>query len=166
MRPTSGKCFLAVALGLLTACAALGPAPLRAQAPGLTPFNLRDTQRNALHEVRSKANWLRSGTKTSARFPQAGFDMLVQQFQALCAAYNGFKNTLTPPQFNSAANDLAELDAGLGIISDAFAIFQDELAQGRAGETAFRDLSQALRDGSALWLQEFNRACAHLRIGP
>ena len=157
------RSFLGLTLSLLTALATLPPQSLRAQAPWLTPFNLRDTQRNAARGVRNTVGWMRNATQSAASF-SGGVDILGQRYNDICGAYDVFKGALTPDQLNYVGNQLAELDAGLGIIGDAFNIFQDDLANGRSDTVAFRDLSRALRESTALWLQQFDRMCGSLRI--
>jgi hypothetical protein len=160
---TPRKSIGLLAFGLLASVLTLGPEPLCGQ--GLTSFSAKDTQRTALNGVRSQVKWLQNATRTASHFSAGGYDVLGQQYQTLCASYDDFKRTLGPAQWDSAANDLAELDAGLGIIGEAFGIYQNEVASGRSGTAAFLDLCQVLRDGISLWLQELNRVCSRQRIG-
>lgn len=150
-------------LVLLAAVAGLLSQPLRAQATWLTPFNQRDTQRNAAKQVRSTVGWVRNATQSAGNL-SGGVDVLGQRYNDICRAYDDFKSALNPDQLNYAGNQLAELDAGLGIIGEAFNVFQDDLAAGRSDVVAFRDLSRALREASAVWLQQFDRTCSSLRI--
>jgi hypothetical protein len=63
------------------------------------------------------------------------------------------------------ANDLAELDAGLGIIQEAFNNYQEAVAAGQNANSALRDMCQVLREASQVWLQELNNRCSKLRVG-
>ncbi len=124
-----------------------------------------DAQRNALNTVHNQVNWLQNATRTAPNYGPQGQDNLWQQFQSLRGAYGEFKRTLTPQQLNQGANAFAEIDAGLDIIQEAFSNYQDDLAGGRAGTTALRDLCSVLREGSQVWWQELNRVCSRLRVG-
>jgi hypothetical protein len=86
-------------LGLFSSLLTSGPEQLRAQASWLTPFSLKDTQRNALNQVRGQVKWLQNATRTASRSPVGGYDLLGQRYQTVCAAYGAFKRTLTPPQW-------------------------------------------------------------------
>ncbi len=80
-------------------------------------------------------------------------------------AYAALKATLTPAQLTYGANDLAELDAGLDIIQEAFSGYQDDVAGGRSTGVALRGMCQVLNQTMGLWLQELNKNCARLRVG-
>jgi hypothetical protein len=60
---------------------------------------------------------------------------------------------------------LAELDAGLDIIQEAFANYQQDLAAGQAFGPTMHNLCRVVREGSALWLQELNKTGARLHVG-
>ena len=64
-----------------------------------------------------------------------GYGLLVQQFQAVRDQYAGFKSTLNPQQLSSGANQMAELDAGLDIIQEAFTDYQTAVANGQSDYT-------------------------------
>jgi hypothetical protein len=83
----------------------------------------------------------------------------------LQAAYNAFKPTLSPQQLSAGANEWAELDAGLGILEEAFTNYQQEVADGQSSATAFNEMRQVLYQASAVWLQEFNTTCSRMRVG-
>jgi hypothetical protein len=91
--------------------------------------------------------------------------MLMQQFQVVRDQYGSFKSTLNPQQLNVGANQLAELDAGLGIIAEAFTDYQTALANGQSDITAFNNLRQVLNEAMGVWVQEFKRTCNQLRVG-
>ena len=139
---------------------------VRAQVPwGMEPPRTPGAQRNSQNTVQAQVNWLQNATRTAPNYGAGGYGLLLQQFDMLCASYNGFKQTLTPRQLDYGANDLAELDAGLDIIREAFNNHQEELADGRSGALATRNLCSVLRQSTALWFQEFKRDCNHLRVG-
>ena len=139
---------------------------LRAQVPwGMEPPKTPGAQRNAQGAVQSQVNWLLNATRTAPNYGAGGYGLLMQQFDMLCGAYNGFKQSLTPRQLDYGANDLAELDGGLDIIREAFNNYQEQLADGRSGASATRDLCSVLRQSTTLWFQEFKRDCNRLRVG-
>ncbi len=129
--------------------------------PPTTP----DAQRNALGAVRSQVNWLQNATRTASNYGGQGYDNVWQQFQMLRGAFGAFKQTLNPGQLAEGANSLAELEAGLDIIQEAFANYQADVAAGQMASSALRNMCQVLREGSSLWLQELNKTCSRLRVG-
>jgi len=142
----------------------LSPRFASAQWPGqasTTP----DAQRNALGQVRSEINWLQNATRTSASYGEQGYGNVWERFQSVRGAYAGLKQTLNPHQLTAGGNALAELDAGLDIIQEAFDNFRTDVAGGRPVNTALRDMCQVLREGSQLWLQQLNKTSTQLRIG-
>ncbi len=150
---------------LLACVALLVPLLGSAQWPMPVPTTPA-AQRNAMNAVRNQVDWLQNATRTAANFgPQGGSQNLWQQFQSLRGAYAEFKQTLSPQQLNQGANSLAEIDAGLDIIQQAFSNYEEDLAGGRPATTALRDLCQVLREGSRVWWQELNRCCSRLRVG-
>src|SRR5260370_515225 len=132
------------------------------------PFGVRttpDAQRNALIAVQSQVKWLHNATRTAPNFGAQAYGNIYQQFDSLRAAYGGLKNTLTAEQLAYGADDLAELDAGLDILQDAFSNYQRAIADGRPLGPALNKMCQVLRQGSDLWLKELRRKAARLRIG-
>lgn len=122
-------------------------------------------QRNALEAVRAQVEWLQNATRTAPNQGTQGCGNLWQQFDMLRGAYGAFKQTLTPRQLTEGANSLAEIDAGLDIIQEAFANYQTDLAAGRPASSALRELCQVLREGSHLWWQELKKTGSRLRVG-
>lgn len=129
------------------------------------PVTTPDAQRNAMSVVRSRIGWVENATKTAPNYGPNGYANIWQQFQGLRAAYENFKQTLTPQQRAAGANSLAELDAGLDIIQEAFANYENDWAAGRSAAAALRDLCRVMRDGTRLWWHELNKTCASLRVG-
>src|SRR5258707_916163 len=80
-------------------------------------------------------------------------------------AYNALKHTLNPQQSANGGNAIAELDAGLDILQEAFGNFQNDLAAGRSANVALRDMCQVLRQGMQLWSQQLNKTCSQLQVG-
>lgn len=152
-----GICLLA----WFTTCS---PLCLLAQWPFATPATPA-AQRNALNAVRAQVDWLQNATRTAPNFGVQGSGNLWQQFDMLRGAFAAFKQTLTPQQVAQGANSLAELDAGLDIIQEAFANYQNDLAAGRPANAALHELCQVLREGSNLWWQELKKNCSRLRVG-
>ena len=124
-----------------------------------------DAQRNALNAVQSQVKWLHNATRTAPDLGAQGYGNIRQQFDGLRAAYGGLKTTLTPEQLAYGANDLAEMDAGLDILQDAFCNYEQDIADGRPPGPALNKMCQAVRQGSDLWLQELKRKAERLRIG-
>jgi hypothetical protein len=122
-------------------------------------------QRQMLEQLRQQLNWLDDATKNAPRLASGADVALWRQFDALRVAFDVFKKVLTPWQLEHGANDLAELDAGLAIISEAFGNFQEDLDRGRNGTLALRTLCQVLRDSTKVWGQELGRVAKRLQVG-
>jgi hypothetical protein len=171
MKPKPAKYLIIAALFIWTVGAQLSPPLIRAQVwmgtpPGMMPVTTTaDAQRNALNNLRSRVKWLQNATRSASNYKTGAAEMVWQQFQFLRTSYNGFTMTLNPQQASYGANDWAELNAGLDIIQEAFANYQDDLAQGRLPGLALNDLCRVLQASSNVWLQELNRDCARLRVG-
>jgi len=158
------KPLLSAKLRLLLALAALSPLLLCAQWPFVPPTT-PSAQRNALNAVRMQVDWLQNSTRTAANFGAQGYGNVRQQFEGLRGAYGAFKQTLRPDQLAYGANDLAEMDAGLDILQEAFTNYEQDIAEGRPVRTALNDMGQVMRQGSALWWQELNKKASRLRVG-
>lgn len=166
MKSITNKLALPTGLGLLVALGLLYTNLARAQAPW--PFAAPTTpmaQRNAMNLVVNQVTWLQSATRTASRYAGSGYGQLTQQFQAVCDQYSGFKSTLNPQQLSSGANQLAELDAGLNIIQEAFTDYQAAVANGQSDSTAFSNLCQVLNESMNVWVQEFKQDCRQMRVG-
>jgi len=137
-----------------------GTPPAMISAP-----NLASAQRNALSNLRSRVKWLQNATRSATSYKTGAAEMLWQQFQFLRGSYNAFTTTLSPQQASYGANEWAELNAGLDIIQEAFANYQDDLVQGRLPGLALNDLGRVLQQSTNVWLQELNKDCARLRVG-
>jgi hypothetical protein len=166
MRNLTANYVAFTALGLLAGLVTVAPCRMEAQAPWpMAPEVSPDAQRNALNSVRSQVNWLQNSTRTAANYRSGAYDLVWQQFQMLRAAYTVFKNTLTPRQLEHGANDLAELEAGLDILAEAFSNYQQDVAGGQSEGRACRNLCQVLGRAAGVWLQEMNRVSTRLRVG-
>src|SRR4051812_26153634 len=150
------KLFLSIVVAL---------SPLTAMAQFVPPVASPQAQRNCLGMVRTKISIFLNVTRTAPNFGQQAYGNLLGEYQELRTAYDNLKQTLAPAQWQRGANSLAELDAGLDIISEAFTNFQNDLAVGRSSGSATRDLCQVLRQGVQLWSQELNKTASGLRIG-
>jgi hypothetical protein len=124
-----------------------------------------DAQRNALTALKSQISFFQNATRTAPNYTDQGYGNVQGQFQGLRDAYNAFKQTLTPQQSANGANALAELDAGLDILQEAFTNYQNDVAAGRIASMALRDMCQVLRQGSQLWSQQLTKTCSQLRVG-
>jgi len=150
---------------LLLCLAALWPAIGSCQS-AFPPPTTATAQRNALNTVHSQANWLQNNTRTASNLVgEQGYGSLRREFEVLRLAYVEFARTLTPQQLEYGGNRLVELNDGLDIIEGAFANYEDDLAAGKPPGPAFNHLCGVLRQGSALWLVEFDKTASRLRVG-
>jgi hypothetical protein len=166
MNSFTKKLALPAMLGLLVSLAVLYANLVSAQAPW--PFAAPTTpmaQRNAMNLVINQVSWFQNATRTASSYAGGGYGLLVQQFQAVRDQYSGFKSTLNPQQLNSGANQVAELDSGLDIIQEAFADYQNAVANGQSDSSAFANMSQVLNEAMGVWVQEFKQDCRQLRVG-
>src|SRR5712671_3464830 len=102
------RALLCILANLIIACDVIAQLPLPF-APPTTP----NSQRNTLNALRAQVNWFRNATHRAPNFITGNYEMVWQQFQQMRSAYNEFKATLTPNQLTAAANELAQLEAGL-----------------------------------------------------
>ena len=154
-------------LGALIVCAGLMPLcppQITAQWP-FPPPTTRDAQRNALNAVKAQINWLQNATRTASSYGAQGVGNVWGTYQDLLQSYNAFKATLNPQQLAQGANALAELDAGLDIIQEAFSNYQQDVAAGQLASHALGNMCQVLREASNLWWQELRNTCSRLRVG-
>ena len=153
-------------MGLVACLAAFGPELPRARAqwPYAAPTT-PDAQRNALNSLQAQVNWLQNATRTAPTYGNGGYGVLAQQFASVRGAYTSFKSTLTPQQLDYGANDLAEQEAGLDIIQEAFGNYAEDIANGRSSSSALRTLCQVLGQATNVWWQECKRDAARLRVG-
>jgi hypothetical protein len=110
-------------------------------------------------------SWFRNAARIASSNPGGGYGLLIQQFQAVRDQYNGFKGTLTPQQLASSANQLAELDAGLDIIQQAFTDYQTAVANGQSINTASANLRKVLKEAIRVWTQKLKQDRRQLRVG-
>jgi len=66
---------------------------------------------------------------------------------------------------SAGANQVAELDSGLDIIQEAFADYQNAVANGQSDSSAFANMKQVLNEAMGVWVQEFKKDCRQLRVG-
>ena len=172
MRRPIHKSVWSAVLVFLLLLTPISPRVLRAQFPpyGMPPPGMgvptdANTQRNAMANVRNAVGWLQNATRTASNYRTGGDGMVWQQFQGLRNAFNGLTMTLNPQQAATGANEMAELSAGLDIMQEAFSNYQEDVAAGRPASLALSDMCQVLRQAAGVWLQEFNKDCARLRVG-
>jgi hypothetical protein len=165
MNALSKKSVVALVASIWVFANVLAPWNLHGQAPWFTPPTTPTAQRNALNFLRSQVDWFRTSTQNAPRFGTARYDMVWQRFQMVRSAYSAFQRTLTPVQLHSAANELAELEAGLDIIQEGFVEYQMDVGSGRVANAAFRSISQTLAQAVDVWQQELDRVAGLLGIG-
>jgi hypothetical protein len=166
MKPITKKLVLPAALCILAGLVTISGNLARAQFP--TPFAQPTTpmaQRNAMNLVLNQVNWFQNATRSASSQSYNGYGLLAQQFQAVRDQYAGFKSTLTPQQWSYGANQLAELDAGLDIIQEAFTDYQTGVANGQSTYTALANMCRVLNEAIGVWAQEYKRDCRQLQIG-
>jgi hypothetical protein len=166
MKSVSSKHAQPLGLRLLVSLAVVWASVVYAQAqlpfaPPTTPM----AQRNALNLVLNQVTWLQNATRTAPAYSGGGYGILVQQFQAVRDQYSGLKSTLTPQQLTSGANQLAELDAGLEIIQEAFTDYQTAVANGQSSRTALANMCRVLNEAIRVWTRELKQTCRQLRVG-
>jgi len=132
--------------------------------PVISPPTTPSAQSHALSVVRSEVNWLRNACRTAPNYTSGNYDQIWQQFQHLREAYAAFKATLTPDQVTSVANELAELDAGLDILQEAFDDYRQDVSSGRGRAAALRSMCRVLDEAAGLWLRELNKVAKRLRV--
>lgn len=135
---------------------------------GQWPFGVPATpqgQRNAFSAVKSQVGWVQNATQVAPNYGAQGYGNVWQAFEGLRGAYSAFKETLSPNQLAYGANQLAELDAGLDIIAEAFTNYQEDVSAGRPAAPALRNMCSVMRQACGLWLQEFNKTCSRLHVG-
>jgi hypothetical protein len=150
----------------LTACALFLALYVQAQfVPFAPPQQNPTAQRNAMNLVLNQIRWLQNACGTSGSIVGGGAGMLQQQFQTVCAQYNGFKTTLNPQQANAGANQIAELDSGLDIIQEAFGDYQTAVANGQSTFSAYNNLQQVLSQAMRVWTDQYRQTCSQLHVG-
>ena len=166
MKSISSKLVLPLGLGLLASLAMLWASAVYAQTqwPFAAPTNPM-AQRNSLNLVLNQISWFQNATRTASAYNGNGYGLLVQQFQAVRDQYSGLKSTLTPQQLNDGANQLAELDSGLDIIAEAFADYQNAVANGQSNFTAFANMARVQNEAMGVWAQELKQDCRALHVG-
>ena len=166
MKRKAQKLIAVAGLASLVVLALLSPRLLRAQPPwGFAPPNSPMAQRNALNVVQAQVNWLQNACRIASGYATGSYGNVWQQFTMLCAAYNSFKATLTEQQLAAGANELAELDAGLGILQEAFTDYQQQVAAGQSSSSALRRMCQDLDEAAGVWWNELNNDSQQLGVG-
>src|SRR5208282_3323922 len=130
-------------------------------APVITPM----AQQNAMNLVLSQVSWFQNATQSYSYSGTRGYGLLVQQFQAVRDQFGGFRRTLSPNQLDVGANQLAELQAGLDIIREAFTDYQTAVANGQSSQSAFANMRSVLNQAMGVWAQEFKKDCRQMQVG-
>ena len=133
--------------------------------PVMSAPNNSMAQQNALRSVQSQVNWFQNSIRTASGYQTGAYGNVWQQFQILRGAYGAFTGTLTPQQLDRGANELAELNAGLDILQEAFTDYQQAVADGQSSASAFNNMCQVLYQASGVWLQELNSVSNRLHVG-
>ncbi len=153
-------------LALLLSLAVSWASVVGAQAQWLEPATTPMAQRNALSLVLNQVSWCQNSTRTTSSYVGgAGYGLLAQEFQAVRDQYTALKATLTAQQLVSGTNQLAELDAGLDIIQQAFTDYRTQVASGQSSDTALADMCQVTNEALGVWAQKLKQVCRQLRVG-
>jgi hypothetical protein len=163
---TTLRRFIVTTLAITSVLTLSGPAPVHAQFP--TPYPAAPipfSQRQLFDQLKMQLNWLNNATRTASNFGPGADTVLWNNFEGIRVGFGALTRSLSPKQLDYGANDLAELDAGLAIIGEAFTNFQDDLSNGRSVTVAYHTLCQVLRESMRLWAQELNRVAKRLQIG-
>ena len=153
-------------LGLLISLAMLCAKRVSAQAPWpYAPVITPMAQQNAMNLVLSQVSWFQNATQSYSYSGTRGYGLLVQQFQAVRDQFGGFRTTLSPHQLDVGANQLAELQAGLDIIREAFTDYQTAVANGQSSQSAFANMRSVLNQAMGVWAQEFKKDCRQMQVG-
>jgi hypothetical protein len=163
MKPVTRRFALTLGLGLLAGLTSL-QVGAQFPFPGVPPQTPM-AQRNALNTVLSSVSWLQSATRSAPSFATGGYGLVFQRFGVVRAEYSGLKSTLTEQQLTAGANQVAELDAGLDIIEQAFTDYQTEVANGQSSLSALHNMCQVVNKAIGLWARELKRDCRQLRVG-
>jgi hypothetical protein len=160
------KLTLPVGLALLVGLSVLLASRAHAQLVPLPSAQSSPmSQRNAMNLVLNQIRWFQNAGGSAGTYAGGGYGMLQQQFQAVRDQYTNFKTTLNPYQANVGGNQIAELDAGLDIIQEAFADYQTSVANGQSPNSAYNNLRQVLNRAMRVWTDEFKQTCNQLRVG-
>jgi hypothetical protein len=122
-------------------------------------------QRQVLNNFQRQLDMFDDAIRNTTRFNTPPDVMLWHNFDGLRVGFQTIKSSLAPVQVQRGANDLADLDAGLAIIAEAFPNFQEDLNNGRSYQVALHTLRQVLRDSMRIWTQQFNSVARRLQIG-
>lgn len=159
------KCPLA-AVVLLVAIASIAILPFstRAQIIMGTPPDT-DAQRNDMQNVQIQTRSLRNACNTASNDASDPYQYVLYNFNSMRAQYNLFRNTMNAAQVSRAANEWAELDAGLDVLAEAFSDYQEQTPPGTFNVSAFRNMCAVLGQAAGVWLTEFNDAVGRSQIG-
>jgi hypothetical protein len=164
----------------------LALAPLRAPAQWGAPWGggqplpflqgptLADTLRNgakmASDQSRQAAQFARDMGQR-ARSPGylmqnlwTDYQNLEFQFQKLCATFNALEELTLQLQSHRAVNAAAELQAGLNIISEAFAPVQQEMQAGTLNRDTVLRMCQVMNEALLEWQKELKKCSSRLGV--
>ena len=92
----------------------------------------------------------------------ADYQNLDYQFQSLRATFHALGQLALQLQTPRAANAVAELEAGLNIIAEAFLPMQQDLQAGAFNPDTIQRMGQALNDALIEWQKELKRCSSRL----
>lgn len=139
-----------------------GPGQVGAQSR-LQPVPVN--QRQLFNQLQRQLEMFADLTRNAVKVNQPPDVILWHEFERICMSFERLESSLAPIQLDRGANDLADLNAGLDIIAEAFPNFQKDLDRGRPVPEAVRTLCQVLRDAMKLWGQQLSRVAHRLQIG-
>jgi hypothetical protein len=148
------------------------------QTGGPTPFlqgpTLGATLRNASRAVNDQLRIVRrsaSDVGRKAHNPNYGtqgfyadYEGLKFQFQGLRSTFGLMSNLALQAQQPRTSNAVAELDAGLGIIAEAFNPVEQELQAGMVNRDTVVTMCRILEDALNVWEREFKKNSSRLNL--
>ena len=156
----------ALCIGMVCEIGTLGPNLATAQVgdPLAAPTTL-DAQRNALNNVRTQVKFFAKSTRTAQNLATGANEMVWEKLQAVRGAFTSFRATLNPQELVAGANELAELDDGLGVMQAALSNNPEIMNAGTSSPMALRNTWRALDRSAKAWLLQFNKDSARIRSG-
>lgn len=150
----------------------VGPWGHGASLPFLQGPTLVDTLRNGAQAASDQSrNTAQFARDLSQRARGVGYQMqnfsadyqnLVYQFQNLRYTFNALGQLALQLQTPQAANAVAELEAGLNIISEAFTPMQQEMQAGAFNPDTIQRMCGAINQALLEWQKELKRCSARL----
>ena len=132
-----------------------------------------DTVRQAVETTQNQTKYVRADARTLGRrisdeqyTPEAfmvDYRSLQMQFQKLAGTFDWLAKLVSQFEHPSVANAVAEMDAGLKIIAEAFLPVQQEIDAGTIERTTIAQMTRILDSAIGEWASELKRNQYRLR---